>query len=52
MPVNADKTHLWKADVAQSVDFYNAWFMRFAPKTYRNTRVNTTLQVKSALELV
>jgi len=50
MPVNADKPHLWKADVAQSVDFYNAWFMRFAPKTYRNTRINTTLQVKSALE--
>jgi hypothetical protein len=49
MPVNADKPHLWKADVAQSVDFYNTWFMRFAPKTYRNTRVMTTLQVKSAL---
>jgi hypothetical protein len=51
MPVNADKVHLWKADVAQSVDFYNSWFMRFAPKTYRNTRINTTLQVKTALEL-
>ncbi len=50
MLVNADKVHLWKADVAQSVDFYNAWFMRFAPKTYRSTRVNTTLQVKAALE--
>jgi hypothetical protein len=50
MPVNADKISLWKADVAQSVDFYNAWFMRFAPKTYRTTRLNTTLQVKSALE--
>jgi hypothetical protein len=32
MPINADKVHLWKADVIQSVDFYNAWFMRFAPK--------------------
>ncbi|CAG0942800.1 hypothetical protein ANRL1_01079 [Anaerolineae bacterium] len=50
MPVNADKVHLWKTDVAQSVDFYNAWFMRFAPKTYRSTRVTTTLQVKAALE--
>lgn len=49
MPVNADKVHLWKADVAKSVDFYNDWFMRFAPKTYRGTRVKTTLQVKSAL---
>ncbi len=50
MPVNADKVHLWKADVAQSVDFYNNWFMRFAPKTYRSTRVTTTLRVKAALE--
>ena len=30
--VNTDKPHLWKADVAQSVDFYNDWFMRFAPR--------------------
>jgi hypothetical protein len=50
MPVNADKVHLWKADVAKSVDFYNDWFMRFAPKTYRGTRVKTTAQVKSALD--
>jgi hypothetical protein len=50
MSVNADKVHLWKADVTQSVDFYNTWFMRFAPKTYRNTRITTTLQVKAALE--
>ena len=50
MPVNFDKPHLWKTDVAQSVDFYNNWFMRFAPKTYRTTRVTTTHQVKAALE--
>lgn len=50
MSINADKPYLWKADVAQSVDFYNTWFMRFAPKTYRSTRVATTLQVKSMLD--
>jgi len=50
MSVNADKVHLWKADVAKSVDFYNDWFMRFAPRTYRGMRVKTTLQVKSALD--
>lgn len=49
MPVNADKPHLWKADIAQSVDFFNDWFMRFAPKAYRDTRVLTTKQVESAL---
>lgn len=50
MPVNADKPHLWKADVAASVDFYNDWFMEFAPKAYRETRVKTTKDVEIALE--
>lgn len=49
MPVNADKPHLWKADVAASVDFYNDWFMEFAPKAYRETRVKTTKDVEDAL---
>ncbi len=49
MPVNADKPHLWKADIAQSIDMYNAWFMRFAPQTYRDQRVETTKQVEQAL---
>lgn len=48
MAVNADKPHLWKADVAASVDLYNEWFLGFAPKTYRDTRVTTTQQVESA----
>lgn len=46
-----DKPHLWKADVAHSVDFYNKWFMQFAPKAYRETRKETTAQVESALRL-
>lgn len=50
MPVNADKPHLWKVDIAQSVDFYNDWFIRFAPEAYRNTRIATTRQVESALK--
>lgn len=49
MPVNADKPHLWKPDIAQSVDFYNSWFMQFAPTAYRDTRIATTQQVESAL---
>lgn len=47
--INADKPHLWKADVAASVDQFNAWFMRFAPQAFRATRVKTTEQVKTAL---
>ena len=49
MPVNADKPHLWKPDIALSVDFYNNWFMQFAPLAYRDTRIATTQQVESAL---
>lgn len=47
--VNADKPHLWKADIAASVDRFNKWFMRFAPKAFRSTRVETTEHVKAAL---
>jgi len=32
------------------VDFYNDWFMRFAPKAYRDTRVKTTREVEAALK--
>ncbi len=42
MPINSDKPHLWKADIAQSIDFYNDWFLRFAPGTYRKQRVLRT----------
>lgn len=47
--INADKPHLWKADVAASVDQFNQWFLRFAPDTFRATRRTTTDSVKAAL---
>ncbi|MDA8099636.1 MAG: XamI family restriction endonuclease [Nitrospiraceae bacterium] len=50
MPINSDKPHLWKADVAQSIDFYNDWFLRFAPATYRRQRVIRTKDVLAAFE--
>ncbi len=50
MAVNSDKTHLWKADVAQSIDFYNDWFLRFAPDTYRKQRIIRTKEVLDTFE--
>ena len=50
MKVNRDKVDLWKADVTKSVDFYNSWFMSFAPKAFRKTRTTTTIQVEEALK--
>ena len=47
--INADKPHLWKADIAASVDQFNQWFMRFAPAAFRSTRLETTEHVKAAL---
>src|SRR6266704_4574915 len=51
MPINADKPHLWKADTRASVDQFNQWFMKFAPKAYRDTRKKTIESVKQGLAL-
>jgi hypothetical protein len=50
MPVNLDKPHQWKADIVLSVDLYNTWFLRFAPKTYRDTRKTVTKHVEGMLK--
>ncbi len=47
--INADKPHLWKTDIAASVDQFNQWFMRFAPEAFRSTRIKTSGYVKAAL---
>src|SRR5438874_2543316 len=49
MAVNRDKPDQWKADVAASVDMYNAWFMEFAPKAFRETRIAATKDVEATL---
>lgn len=49
--INADKPHLWKTDIAASVDQFNQWFMKFAPEAFRSTRVKTTEHVKAALRM-
>jgi XamI restriction endonuclease len=51
MPVNADKPHLWKADTRASVDQFNQWFMKFAPKAHRETRKKTIKSVEEGLTL-
>jgi len=50
MPVNADKPHLWKQDIAQSVDMFNAWFVEFAPAAYQEARAQASARVQAALE--
>lgn len=50
MGINLDKPHLWKQDIIQSVDLYNSWFMDFAPKAFRETRIFTAKSVEKALK--
>lgn len=50
MVVNRNKVDQWKQDIAQSVDFYNNWFMQFAPTTFRETRIKTSKKVQNALQ--
>ncbi len=50
MVVNSNKPDRWKTDINESVDFYNDWFMKFAPKAYRETRLESTKQVQLALK--
>ena len=50
MAINKGKPDRWKQDIAQSVDMYNDWFMRFAPEAYRTTRVQTTKDVEATLK--
>ena len=50
MPVNSDKLHLWKADVSRSIDYYNDWFLHFAPDVYREQRQVQTESVEAELE--
>lgn len=49
MAVNLDKPARWKNDITKSVDMYNDWFMKFAPKAFRTTRIQTTKDVEVAL---
>lgn len=47
MPINTDKPHFWKADVALSVDFCNNCFPRFASDVYRKQRI---IRIKKVLD--
>ena len=47
--INANRPHLWNADIAASVDQFNRWFMQFAPRAFRSTRIKTTEHVKAAV---
>lgn len=51
VPVNRNKTDLWKKDIKSSVDFYNEWFLEFAPAAFKKTRADTIDKVKEAFSV-
>lgn len=51
MPVNRDKPDQWKEDIAQSVDLYNDWFIKFAPDAFRAERRKAIVVVEESFKL-
>ena len=49
--LNNKRIENWKTDVAQSMTFYNDWFLSFAPKTYMTERQEATKEVEEAFRL-
>lgn len=44
---NIKQTQLWKSDSWTSVEYYNNWFLSFAPKAFRSARQGVILKVNS-----
>jgi hypothetical protein len=49
--LNADKVAMWKSDIEKSVELYNRWFIKFAPRTFRESRANSINLVKDVFDL-
>ena len=50
MPINSDKPNRWKSDISKSVDFYNHWFIQFAPAAFLQTRAEATAEAEAAMK--
>ncbi len=48
--INRDKVDAWKRDIGKSVDFYNEWFLAFAPATFRKARLAARDQVENVFD--
>jgi len=50
MPINSDKPHLWKADVARSIKVYNDYFLRYSPDAFGKKCIILTKEILTAFE--
>lgn len=51
MDINRSRVDSWKTDIEDSVDYYNNWFMEFAPPTFKEARRNAMKDVNKAFRL-
>lgn len=49
--INKKNIESWKTDVQESVDFYNNWFLDFAPTTYINARCGSIDKVEKTFQI-
>jgi len=49
MAINNTRIKSWKRDVILSVDYYNEWFLKFAPDAYRRARNEAIDKVDAVL---
>lgn len=50
-PINRTNIDDWKQDSNDSVDYYNDWFLRFAPPSFRAARADAAKRVSEAFRL-
>lgn len=50
MAINNNKPSLWKSDIANSIDYYNQWFLSSVPEVYRVNRDKAHSKVKDVFE--
>lgn len=51
MNINRNSSERWKSDIEKSVDFYNRWFLQFAPATYRAERKVAVNRVRKTFRI-
>ncbi len=49
--INKKNIESWKTDVQESVNFYNNWFLDFAPTTYINARCGSIDKVEKTFQI-
>lgn len=52
MPMNRDREDLWAADIAQSVDNYNLWYLASAVNIFTTERERAKIEVTAALDVI